>query len=57
MSSSFFSNVFGQRTGPEEPSASVLAEWNKYSGDTARTLLNMLHPTIIRHEKANVALV
>lgn len=34
MSSSFFSNIFGQRPGPDEPSASVLAEWNKYSGDT-----------------------
>ena len=38
MSSSFFSNIFGQRPGPDEPSASVLAEWNKYSGDTAGAL-------------------
>ena len=35
MSNSFFSNIFGQQSGPDEPSASVLAEWNKYSGDTA----------------------
>jgi hypothetical protein len=32
---SFFSNVFGQRTSDSEPSASVLAEWNKYSTDAA----------------------
>ncbi|CAL5219080.1 g844 [Coccomyxa viridis] len=34
MSSNFFSNIFGQRPATDEPSASVLAEWNKYSGDT-----------------------
>lgn len=39
MSSSFFSNIFGQRPASDEPSASVLAEWNKYSGDTAGALM------------------
>jgi len=33
--SSFFSNLFGQRAGPEEPSESVLSEWNKYSAGSA----------------------
>ncbi|KAK9835954.1 hypothetical protein WJX81_001131 [Elliptochloris bilobata] len=32
---SFWSNLFGQATSDNEPSASVLAEWNKYSTDTA----------------------
>ncbi|EIE25582.1 tetraspanning membrane protein [Coccomyxa subellipsoidea C-169] len=33
MASNFFSSVFGQRAGSDEPPASVLAEWNKYAGD------------------------
>ncbi|CAL8460859.1 g390 [Coccomyxa elongata] len=33
MASNFFSNLFGQRAGSDEPPASVLAEWNKYAGD------------------------
>ena len=40
MSSNFFSNIFGQRPASDEPSASVLAEWNKYSGDTAGALMH-----------------
>ena len=36
-STAFFSNLFGQRPGNDEPSASVLAEWNKYSNDSAGT--------------------
>lgn len=35
---SFWSNVFGQSTSDSEPSASVLAEWNKYSTDAAGNL-------------------
>ena len=35
---SFWSNVFGQSTSNSEPSASVLAEWNKYSTDAAGNL-------------------
>lgn len=35
---SFWSNVFGQSTTDSEPSASVLAEWNKYSTDAAGNL-------------------
>ena len=34
-SSSFWSNIFGQAPSENEPSASVLAEWNKYSTDAA----------------------
>lgn len=34
-SSSFWSNIFGQAPSDNEPSASVLAEWNKYSTDAA----------------------
>lgn len=33
--SGFFSNLFGQRPNNDGPDASVLAEWNKYSGDSA----------------------
>ena len=34
-SNSFWSNIFGQAPSDNEPSASVLAEWNKYSTDAA----------------------
>lgn len=37
MASNFFSSVFGQRAGSDEPPASVLAEWNKYAGDDQGT--------------------
>ena len=61
-SSSFWSNIFGQAPSDNEPSASVLAEWNKYSTDAAgecsilhlpRTIapLNAVSLNTCRHSK------
>ena len=43
LHTAFFSNLFGQRPGSDEPSASVLAEWNKYSSDSAGELAAPMH--------------